>query len=215
MTDISKDETKAQAVRDAAAQERRDKKQALLEREAREIPEWVVSPPKADEQGVYGVGIGSDADVLTSMRKARLQGTYELAKAMNAELSAEDTMTGSGEGQYRYIVSLFVNKVNVAGAEVVQQEVKPINGVFKTYVLVKLPFAEFNHALRAQVSSIQKTELEKDYERLMKRIAAPPAPASAVAPTVVAESGATRQASVAPEAPATRPVTEANDKHEQ
>jgi len=189
--DISKDEVKAQSIHEDAEQQRLDKKQALLEREAKEIPDWVISPPKADAQGVYGVGLGSDADVLTAMRKAKLQGLYELAKSMNAEMSGEDTMTGSGEGQYRYIVSLFVNKVNVAGTELVRQEVKPVNGVFKTYVLMRLPFAEFNHALNAERTSSQKTELEESYNRLMKRIATTPAAkvsTPTAPPTVVADA---------------------------
>lgn len=173
-TQISKDEANAQMVREQAEQDKLTRKQALLEHEIKGIPAWVIAPPKADAQGFYGVGIGSDADLLTSMRKAKFQGAYELAKTINAELSAEDTMTGSGQGEYRYIVDLFVNRVNVAGMELIEQEVKPVNGLFKTYTLQKLSFADFNHVLKAQQASLQKKTLEDAYSRLMKRIAATP-----------------------------------------
>ena len=168
---ISKDEATVQEIRDKAEQEQLKRKQALLEREVKTVPNWVVAPPRADLQGFYGVGIGSDSDMLNSMRKARLQGAYELARSMSAELSAEDTMTGSGQGQYRYVVDLFVNRVNVAGSEMVHQEVIPVNGIYKTYVLMKMPMGEFNQVLKSQASSAEKSELERGYRRLMKRVA--------------------------------------------
>lgn len=173
-TDIARDEAKAQSVREDAYQAQMAKKQAHMEREMASMPDWVLNPPKATAQGFYGVGISSDPDMLTAMRKAKLQGTYEIAKAINAELSGEDTMTGSGRGDYRYVIDLFVKRVNVAGAELVQQEVKPMDGVYKSYVLLKLPMAEFNHAMNEQRAASKKVEIEDAYERLMKRLAAEP-----------------------------------------
>lgn len=172
--DIARDEAKAQSVREDTYQAQLVKKQGQMEREMASMPDWVLNPPKATAQGFYGVGIGADPDMLTAMRKAKLQGTYELAKAINAEMSGEDTMTGSGRSDYRYVIDLFVKRVNVAGAELVQQEVKPMDGVYKSYVLLKLPMAEFNHAMNEQRTAGKKVEIEGAYERLMKRLATEP-----------------------------------------
>lgn len=169
-TQVAKDMASAQEVRDKAEQARLERKQALLEREVKTVPDWVVSPPHADHTGIYGVGIGSDVDLTNSMRKARLQSMYELAKAFRAEVSGEDTMIGSGDNEYRYVVDLFVNKVSLAGTEVIKQEVVPVGGVYKTYALLKYPLADFNNVIAAEKNAARRTDLQTAYTRLMARV---------------------------------------------
>lgn len=169
-TQVAKDLASAQEVRDKAEQARLERKQALLEREVKTVPDWVVSPPHADHTGIYGVGIGSDVDLTNSMRKARLQSMYELAKAFRAEVSGEDTMIGSGDNDYRYVIDLFVNKVSLAGTEVVKQEVVPIGGAFKTYSLLKYPLADFNAVIAAEKNAARRNDLQTAYARLMARV---------------------------------------------
>lgn len=169
-TQVAKDSASAQEIRDKAEQARQDRKQALLEHEVKTVPDWVVSPPVADHSGIYGVGIGSDTDLTNSMRKAKLQSMYELAKAFRAEVSGEDTMIGSGENEYRYVVDLFVNKVNLSGTEVIKIEVIPVGGVYKTYALLKYPLADFNSVIAAEKNAARRTDLQTAYTRLMARV---------------------------------------------
>jgi hypothetical protein len=105
------------------------------------------------------------------MRKAKLQGSYELAQTMKSELSGEDTMTGSGEGEYRYVINNFVDKVNLSGAELVKQVVDPVDGQYKAYVLMKYPYGQFNQILKDQKSNVAETKtLDEAYQRLMSRV---------------------------------------------
>lgn len=170
-TDIAEEQAKVEKIQAEAAQEQAERRQAQMEEEMKNLPGWVLDPPKTDGTGFYGVGVGSDKDFVNSMRKAKLQASYELAKTMKSELSGEDTMTGSGEGEYRYIINNFVDKVNLSGAQVVQQKVEPINGQYKAYVLMKYPYNEFNQVLHdSQSTAAQKKTLQDAYDRLMKKI---------------------------------------------
>lgn len=168
--DIVKQEAEVQQARMDAQQEINERKQEQMEKQAEQLPDWVVSPPRADATGFYGVGLGIDEDLLTSMRKANLQAKYDVASTMRSELSGEDTMTGSSAGQYRYVINNFVNSVPLTGVEVVNRSVKPVDGTYKTYVLVKLPYDKFNLILKNQAKPEDTRTLQESYDRLMKRV---------------------------------------------
>jgi hypothetical protein len=170
-TDIAEEQAKVEKIQSDAAEAQAERRQEQMEQEMKNLPGWVLDPPKTDGSGFYGVGIGSDRDLVNSMRKAKLQASYELAKTMKSELSGEDTMTGSGEGEYRYVINNFVDKVNLSGAQVVKQKVEPINGMYKSYVLMKYPYNDFNQVLKdSQANDANKKTLEDAYQRLMKKI---------------------------------------------
>lgn len=170
-TDIAEEQVKVEKIQAEAAKEQAEQRQEQMEQEMKNLPGWVLDPPKTDGTGFYGVGIGSDRDLVNSMRKAKLQASYELAKTMKSELSGEDTMTGSGEGEYRYVINNFVDKVNLSGAQVVKQKVEPVNGTYKAYVLMKYPYNDFNQVLKdSQATEANKKTLEDAYQRLMKKI---------------------------------------------
>lgn len=170
-TDIAEEQAKVEKIQSDAAEAQAERRQEQMEQEMKNLPGWVLDPPKTDGNGFYGVGVGSDRDLVNSMRKAKLQASYELAKTMKSELSGEDTMTGSGEGEYRYVINNFVDKVNLSGAQVVKQKVEPINGMYKSYVLMKYPYNDFNQILKdSQANEANKKTLEDAYQRLMKKI---------------------------------------------
>ncbi|NCN44767.1 MAG: hypothetical protein GW898_10700 [Thiomicrospira sp.] len=169
-TDIAEQEANAQEVRRDALVEKQNFEQEQMEAQLSELPTWVLDPPKADETGFYGVGMGTDKNMLNAMRKAKLQAKYEVASTMKSEMSGEDTMNGSGSDQYRYIINNFVDSVDLTGTEVVAQELKPINGEFHSYTLVKMPFAKFNKLLDKDTSQQDRQTLEDSYQRLLKRV---------------------------------------------
>lgn len=170
-TDVAEEQAEIAEIRAEAKQEQAERNQALMEKEMESLPPWVIEPPKADETGFYGVGLASDLDLLNAMRKAKLQGAYELAQTMKSELSGEDTMTGSGEGEYRYVINNFVDKVNLSGAELVKQVVDPVDGKYKAYVLMKYPYSQFNQILKDQNSTQAELKtLDEAYQRLMVKV---------------------------------------------
>lgn len=170
-TDIAEEQAEIAEIRADAQKEQAERNQAMMEKEMKSLPSWVVEPPKSDSTGFYGVGLASDSDLLNAMRKAKLQGAYELAQTMKSELSGEDTMTGSGEGEYRYVINNFVDKVNLSGAELVKQIVDPVDGKYKAYVLMKYPYSQFNQVLKDQGSNkAEMKTLDEAYERLMAKV---------------------------------------------
>jgi len=136
------------------------------------LPVWVLSKPRPDGTGMYGVGIGESPDLTNAIRKSNLQARYDVAKEVNMELSAEDTMVGSSDSAYRYIVNSFVDQVNLAGVDDIAREIQAGPRGYRAYTLVKLPYREFNRALDAFGPS---NELDEAYERLMDRVAGQPA----------------------------------------
>ena len=170
-SDIAEEQAEIAEIRAEAQQEQDERNQAMMEKEMESLPSWVIEPPKADSTGFYGVGLASDLDLLNSMRKAKLQASYELAQTMKSELSGEDTMTGSGEGEYRYVINNFVDKVNLSGAELVKQVVDPVDGKYKAYVLMKYPYSQFNQVLKDQSSNqAEMKTLDEAYQRLMAKV---------------------------------------------
>lgn len=170
-TDIAEEQAELAEIRADAQKEQAERNQVMMEKEMKSLPSWVIEPPKADSTGFYGVGLASDSDLLNAMRKAKLQGAYELAQTMKSELSGEDTMTGSGEGEYRYVINNFVDKVNLSGAELVKQIVDPVDGKYKAYVLMKYPYSQFNQVLKDQASNkADMRTLDEAYERLMAKV---------------------------------------------
>lgn len=170
-SDIAEEQAEIAEIRAEAQKEQAERNQAMMEKEMKSLPSWVIEPPKADSTGFYGVGLASDLDLLNAMRKAKLQGAYELAQTMKSELSGEDTMTGSGEGEYRYVINNFVDKVNLSGAELVKQIVDPVDGKYKAYVLMKYPYSQFNQVLKDQGSNkAEMKTLDEAYQRLMTKV---------------------------------------------
>jgi len=132
------------------------------------LPAWIVTKPRPDGTGMYGVGIGESRDLTNAIRKSNLQARYDVAKEIQNELTAEETITGSSDAQYRYIVNSFVNQVDLAGVEDVMREVQSGPRGYRAYTLVKLPYDDFNEALQGFG---QRGELESAYQQLMERAA--------------------------------------------
>lgn len=173
--DIAEQEIEIQEMRAVAKEEAANKKQEKMEKEVNLVPAWALDPPRTDETGIYAVGSGSDEDPVTSSRKAMLQAKYELASTLKTELSGEDTMSGSGEQDYRYIINGFVNKVTITGYEIIERKVEPIDGKYKTYVLIKLPFNSLNKVIQEQTVPNEKETLKDSYKRLMSKVKDEPA----------------------------------------
>lgn len=159
--------------RHLAAQEARraERQVAAGQEQLTNLPSWVITKPRPDGTGMYGVGIGESRDLTNAIRKSNLQARFDVAKEIENVLTAEETMTGSSDAQYRYIVNSFVNQVDLAGVEDVMREVQAGPRGFRAYTLVKLPYDDFNEALQG---FSQRGRLESAYQQLMERVANTP-----------------------------------------
>ncbi|WP_298637033.1 hypothetical protein [uncultured Umboniibacter sp.] len=147
----------------------------MLEEEIDELPSWVIDIPKPDAEGVYAIGMGASSNLNSSMRKARLQGQFGLAEQFqNALVGSERLYTTDTNSQtverYVALIDKIVDEVQVVGFEVVDQEVKAVNGQFTTYVLMKLPYAEFNRSLQAQRTDSLAQEMTDAFDDLERRL---------------------------------------------
>ena len=146
-------------VRDPAAIERAHQ-QAIGERnEAIELhiadlPEWVMTPPMPDKTGMYAVGMGDSDNIQLALKKARLEAEFGLAKLYSQELSGSERLYSTDDNGasnlYVGLIDKLVRRVPVVGFDTVKQDIKAANGKYQAYVLLKLPYDEFNTVLKQQ-----------------------------------------------------------------
>lgn len=134
------------------------------------LPEWVITKPRPDSSGMYGIGIGESIDLTQALRKSNLQARYDVAKEVNMQLSGEETAVGSSDNDYRYVVDAFVKEVNMSGTEDVAREIQSGPRGFRVYTMVKLPYDEFNNALTRFGNAEGHESIEKAYQRLRQRV---------------------------------------------
>lgn len=141
-----------------------------------EVPEWVLKGHPADATGVYAVGSAESDKLTTAIRMAELQAQYGLAAQVDGELSGsermfeEDRGAGKPMSQYRQLIDKLVAEVPVVGLETIEREVKPIAGRYHAFVLLKLPYEEFNRVLQARRAKAVDSTVEAAFRDLERRI---------------------------------------------
>lgn len=176
--DLAEDEARAAEVRAHAASERRAADQKHVESTLAQVPGWALNPPKPDGEGVYAVGIGESDTLRIALRKATLEAEFGLAKVYSQELSGseriysrDDNSHVSGD-QYTALIDKLVSQVPVVGFEVVKQEIVPFDGKFNVYVLLKLPYSQFNRVLQDQIgiAKAKDAAVAKSFAELEARL---------------------------------------------
>jgi len=166
MEQIASDEAKASKIRAEAAKDAREKEQAYLEGMIKQVPAWALEVPRPDATGIYAVGMSENNVLRVALRQATLEAEYGLAKTYSQELSGSERAytqsngSQTGTEQYTALIDKLVSQVPVSGFEVSRQEIKPIEGKYHAYVLLKLPYSQFNQVLkeqRAKQSAVDKT----------------------------------------------------------
>jgi len=162
-------------------QSERQKTRNEIEQEKREqeieiAPTWVLSPPTSDATGVYGVGIAESKKLSHGLKSARLQAEFALAKMFKQELSGSERAfeQGNSEGdvttQTTFLIDKLVDAVPVVGYEVVEQKVVPIDGVNNVFVLLKMPYDEFNKVLQAEKAKELDKKVQASFDDLERRL---------------------------------------------
>lgn len=168
-------ELEAQQVEMQQIREQREQTRRVQEIEA--LPEWVESPPDADGTGFYGVGLAQSKNLNHSRRAARLQAEFELAKQSRQELSGSERSfeQGNADGdvnmQTTFLIDQIVDSVPVVGYQIVDQKMHAMNGQVYTYVLLKLPYDQFNVALQQQRADTEDRRIQSQFDDLERRLA--------------------------------------------
>ena len=158
------------------SEKRKEIAQEKMEQELEIIPSWVLEPPESDGTGVYGVGIAESKKLPHGLRSARLSAEFEVGKRFNQELSGAERAfeQGDTEGnvttQTTFLIDKIVDAVPVVGYEVVEQKVVPFDGVYKTYVLLKMPYDQFNKVLQAQRDKELDVKVQASFDDLERRL---------------------------------------------
>lgn len=173
---VQKDQIKAEELRAKAESSRAEKRQAINEVFIEGIPQWALQPPNPDAGGMYAVGSAESQSLSVAQKKAMLDAEFGLAKQYRQELSGsersytQERNDQSLSSQYTQLIDKLVTRVPVVGFEVVKQEVKSIQGTFHSWVLLKLPYAQFNKVLQEQRAEAVEVTVQKAFDDLDRRL---------------------------------------------
>jgi hypothetical protein len=152
-----------------AEQEKREEEVSML-------PSWVLEPPISDATGMFGVGISESKKLSHALKSARLQAEFQLAKMYRQELSGSERAFEQGDSdgnvtaQTTFLIDKLVNSVPIVGYEVVEQIVEPNRGVHNVYVLIKLPYDEFNKVLQQEKAKTVDKKVQASFDDLERRL---------------------------------------------
>lgn len=158
-----------------AAQDEMRMKNKAIEDKIEALPAWVLSPPKPDSQSVYAVGIGDSDALQVSIKKAMLEAEFGLAKQLKQELSGSErqyTVDDSIRTTNRFegLIDKLVQETPVVGYTVKKQVVKPMDGKYQTFVLLMLPYDQYNEALKAGQARETRQEMKEAFADLERRL---------------------------------------------
>ena len=105
-----------------------------------------------------------------------LDAEFGLAKLYKQELSGSERSyvkengNRGAESQYSSLVDKLVARVPVVGYEVVKQDVKSIHGQFQSWILLKLPYEQFNKVLQEQKAEAFDKSVKDAFDDLETRV---------------------------------------------
>lgn len=168
--DAMKDMLAAAELKQEHAARLAEQKQEKAEGFVENLPEWYVKPPKNDEKGIYSVALGSSSDLENALRKSELQANYRLSTKIKNLISAEETMVGSSDSDYRFIINSFVDRVDMSNSEQVTRTIKVIDGKYHVFTMMLYPYSSLHSDMVKANSLRNSSQIDSAYERLMKRI---------------------------------------------
>jgi len=177
--DIAKEEAKIAAARDKVAAEKLERETKAAQAFLKRVPSWVSDPPRADGQAVYALGTGEGKRLDMAQRKAVLTAEFDLAKQYRQALSGSEQLFqrdggGSAVPQERYtlLIDRLVDRVELAGQEVIRRETIVHEGVFYHYVLLKLSWQDMERVLARQRAGSVDKSIDEQFVELDRRLRA-------------------------------------------
>tara|TARA_B100000953_G_scaffold49910_1_gene38381 strand:- start:936 stop:1724 length:789 start_codon:yes stop_codon:yes gene_type:complete len=163
-------------LRQDREQEYIERQQELREEEIDRLPDWVLEPPQADSTGMFGVGVSESKSLSHGLKAARLQAEFQLAKLYKQELSGSERAFEQGDSdgnvttQTTFLIDKLVESVPIVGYDVVEQIVKPAQGKHSVYVLLKLPYDQFNKVLQQERAKTLDSKVQASFDDLERRL---------------------------------------------
>lgn len=146
-----------------------------MQKHLEKVPHWAISPPEPDTKGIFASGIGESDNLSTAIKKARLEAEFGLAKLYSQELSGSERQyesDGNAISDRRFVglIDKLVDSVPVVGFSNEKQEVFAENGKYHAFVLLKLPYAEFNKILQEKKAEETKRDMKEAFDELALRL---------------------------------------------
>jgi len=166
-------------TRDRMAQERREAREEQLDQRVKALPDWVVEPPGAGANALYGVGTARSRDMSAAMDKARLKADFELAQQIRQQLSglskdytADNRADAGVDARFEQAVERLVSSVRMGGQELVEQDVRVVDGDFQAAVLMELNFDRMEQILAKHRRRTGMAAMESAFADLRSRVQA-------------------------------------------
>lgn len=166
----------AEEARQAVENQRMELEQEKRKAEFETAPDWFISPPAPDATGIYGVGSGSSSNLGFAIKSARLRAEMDVGKQMKQEISGSERsyeqngVDGNYVSQSTFLIDKIIDAVPVVGYQVIDTRVPALNGKHEAYVLIKLPYTEFNRVLQSQMSESRNTAIMDAFTDLERRL---------------------------------------------
>lgn len=176
--EIEELQAELEAQRASQLEQSQERKNEQLNESLDIVPSWVIAPPKPDVTGIYGVGLAESSNLNMVMKKARLQAEFEIAQQMAQEISgleqqfSEDATGNEANLRFESVVERFVNSVEIAGQEIVEQDVKVANGKYNGFVLMRLSFDSMERMLEERSTMEGYDRMKAAFKALRERIEA-------------------------------------------
>jgi len=171
----AEDEADIAKIRAQVEQQKEERQQEHLESQLDKTPAWALQPPRPDATGMYAVGSSDSSSMRMAINEARLRAEFGLAKLYKKELSGSerDFQRDSGGDDVRVRYQRLIDELvqaSIVGEETVKQEVHPINGRVYAWVLMKLPYDEFNKVLKEQRMQTRDKAIQSAFDDLERRL---------------------------------------------
>lgn len=138
------------------------------------VPDWYMDIPQPDGTGFYGVGYGTSNKPPFALKSAELQAKFDLVKSFKQLVSGQErsyenqTMDANIESQVNILIDSLVEEQSVAGFQRVKRELYNVDGVANAYVLLKMPYDEYNKALQSMRAKSVEKKMEMAFNELQK-----------------------------------------------
>ena len=130
----------------------------LVKKTAGAAPHWMLKLPES-ENAFYSAGTAISGDLQLSIDKSTLNAKRTLADRIDGEMSAQikTFILEAGEGagiittDVEQVTKNVIAKINVAGYNVAEVEIRPQGSYYRTFVLIEYPVGAANDILVEQV----------------------------------------------------------------
>ena len=145
------------------------------------VPKWMLKVPESDT-AFYSTGTAISRDMQLSIDKSTLNAKRTLADRIDGEMSGQikTFILEAGEGggilssDVEQVTKNVIAKINVAGYNVAEVEIRPQGSFYRTFVLIEYPIGSANDILVEQIRRnnllYAKIRASKSFEELEESV---------------------------------------------